>query len=82
MKVSATELRQNLYRIVDHVLETGEAVEILRKGKVVRLVADSVPGIWDRLEVREAVVGDPEDIVSIDWSREWSGGGELDDPLP
>ncbi len=82
MKVSATELRQNLYKIVDHVLETGETVEILRKGNIVRLVADSAPSIWDRLEVREAVVGDPEGIVSIDWSATWRGEGELDDPLP
>ena len=82
MRISATELRQNLYRIIDRVLETGEAVEIVRKGGTVRLIADRLPGMWDLLEVQEAVVGDPEDIVSIDWSTRWRGAEELNDSLP
>lgn len=31
-QVSATALRQNLYRILDEILATGESVEIVRKG--------------------------------------------------
>jgi len=31
MKLSASSLRQNIYRILDEVLETGVAVEIERR---------------------------------------------------
>ena len=57
MKVSATELRQNLYRIIDAVLETGESVEIARKGGSVRIVPDKKVTIWDRLEVHDVIRG-------------------------
>ena len=78
MKLTATELRQNLYRVLDSVLETGEEVQIARKGRVLRIVAESAPSIWDRLEPHAIVKGDPEDLVSMDWSEYWSG----DDSLP
>lgn len=71
MKVNATELRQNLYHIIDTVLETGESVEIVRKGRIARIVADRRPSVWDRLEVHELIPGNPEDVVHVDWSREW-----------
>jgi len=38
MKLTATELRQNLYKILDHALETGETVEIRRNRGVAALV--------------------------------------------
>jgi prevent-host-death family protein len=74
MKVTATELRQNLYRIIDTVLETGEPVEITRKGGTVRIVADRKTSIWDRLEVHDVVVGD----VEQSWAGIWDGEPELD----
>ena len=75
MKVSPTELRQNLYRIIDSALETGEVVEIVRKGRTVRLVPDRKADIWERLERHDAVVGDPAELVHTDWSTEWNPDG-------
>ncbi|TVQ27689.1 MAG: type II toxin-antitoxin system Phd/YefM family antitoxin [Spirochaetaceae bacterium] len=71
MKISPTELRQNLYRIIDTAIETGEVVEIVRNGRIVRLIPESRASIWDRLEVHEVISGDPEDLVHNDWSSEW-----------
>jgi PHD/YefM family antitoxin component YafN of YafNO toxin-antitoxin module len=36
-RVTASHLRQNIYRILDEVIETGQPVEIERKGSVVRI---------------------------------------------
>jgi antitoxin (DNA-binding transcriptional repressor) of toxin-antitoxin stability system len=73
MAITASKLRENVYRILDEVLETGEPVEIDRKGRTLRIVADGPPGSrlarvkpWPDL-----IVGDPEDLVHIDWSGEW-----------
>jgi len=71
MAITATRLRQNLYRILDDVLEKGVPVEIERKGEKLKIVPEKPVSKWDRLEAHDAINGDPEDIVHIDWSGEW-----------
>jgi prevent-host-death family protein len=71
--ISATKLRQNLYNILDSVVDTGVPVEIERKGRLLRIVAEQPGTKWDRLTAHQVVVGDPDDLVHIDWSSEWHG---------
>ena len=78
MTVSASELRQNVYRLLDQVLTTGEPLEIKRKGRTLRIVPDAPPNRLQRLRPRpDAIVGDPEDLVSIDWSDTWDENRSL-----
>ncbi|MBV8085119.1 MAG: type II toxin-antitoxin system Phd/YefM family antitoxin [Chloroflexi bacterium] len=72
MGVTASELRQNIYRLLDQVLETGVPLEIERNGRRLRVVpADTRPKL-DRLRPHpEAISGDPDDLVHLDWSKEW-----------
>lgn len=73
MSVTTSQLRQNIYRLIDEVLETGQPLEIERKGRIVRLVPDTSGSRLDRIQGNpDAIVGDPEDLVSIDWSSEWN----------
>ena len=37
--ITASSLRQNIYTILDEVLETGVPVEIERKGQILRIVS-------------------------------------------
>ena len=78
MKVSTTELRQNLYRIIDSVLETGEPVEVVRKGRAVRIVPDTRSSIWDRLEVHDVIVGE----IEGPWQDIWDGEPEVGPVTP
>lgn len=39
MPLTASKLRENIYRVLDQVLETGEPVEIERNGRRLRIVA-------------------------------------------
>jgi antitoxin (DNA-binding transcriptional repressor) of toxin-antitoxin stability system len=71
VKVTASKLRENIYGILDQVLETGTPVEVIRKGKVLRIVPEQKPDKLSRLKKRDYLVGDPEDIVHMDWSSEW-----------
>lgn len=72
MVMTASKLRENIYRVLDQVLETGEPVEIERNGRRLRIVADEPARRLDRLVRRpETVVGDSEDFVRLDWSSEW-----------
>ncbi len=79
-QVTPSQLRADVYRLVDEVLETGIPLQINRHGRRLLLVADEPVG--DRLSRihtdPDLIVGDPEDLVHMDWSGEWSGGADLD----
>ena len=72
MKVTASKLRQDVYSILDEVLETGVPVEITRKGRVLRIVPEVKPSKLARLKKRACLAGDPESIVHMNWLKEWS----------
>ncbi len=70
MTYSATELRQNIYRILDEVLESGTPVEVKRHGKLLR-IAPVEDNLWSRLERRDTIRCDPDELVHLDWSEAW-----------
>lgn len=72
MKITASELRANLYRLLDRVAETGESIEIERDGRLVRIVAVPAPRKLGRLVRRDVIVGDPDELIHMDWSNEWT----------
>lgn len=71
MPITASQLRQDVYHILDEVLETGAPIEISRRGRIIRLVPDVPTSKLDRLVRREVVEGDPRDLAAMDWSSEW-----------
>lgn len=73
MTLTATEFRAKLYRVLDQVLETGEPVDIERKGKILQIVpAVSAPKM-ERLVRRESFLhGDPDSFIHLDWSDLWN----------
>jgi prevent-host-death family protein len=72
MSITATALRQNVYQILDEVIETGKPIEVVRKGAVVRLVPQKKVSKLSRLKRRNLYIGDPDEIIGMDWSKEWS----------
>ena len=73
MRVTASKLRENIYRILDEAIATGVPVEVIRKGKVLKIVPDKPVSKLDRLRKRKNVfVGNVEDIIGMDWSKEWT----------
>jgi antitoxin (DNA-binding transcriptional repressor) of toxin-antitoxin stability system len=72
MRVTPTQLRQNLYRILDRVLRTGTPVEIDRDGEILKIVPAERPRRLDNLTPHPGeILVDPEELVEIDWSSEW-----------
>ena len=71
MPYTASELRQNVYRILDRILETGVPAEVVRKGKSLRIVPAEPRSKLDNLIRRPLLTCEPESIVHIDWSQEW-----------
>ena len=71
MATSVSALRQNIYKLLDGVLETGEPLVIERKGHRLRVVLEDTPSKLSRLVRHECIVGEAEDLVRVDWSGEW-----------
>ena len=72
MKITASKLRENIYSILDQALETGVPVEVIRKGKTLKIIPEVKPDKLSRLKKRNCIVGDPDDIVHMDWLSEWT----------
>jgi hypothetical protein len=74
MALTASELRRNIYRILDRILATGVAVEVKRGRRKLKVVPadESNGGKLARLKPRPQVLQcDPDELVHLDWSREW-----------
>jgi prevent-host-death family protein len=71
MELTASKLRENVYRILDEVLETGEPVVIRRRGKLLRIVPGEPRRRLQLTSRPEFMRCDPEDLVHVDWSSEW-----------
>jgi len=72
MKVTATKLRQDLYRILDRIAATGETVEIARGDKVLKIAVASPRGKMNRLVSRKRYLkGNPDEIIHLDWADPW-----------
>lgn len=76
--ISASQLRQDIYRLLDEVLETGEPLEIERAGR--RLLVVPAPAdlrVTSRARLAglrphpDAVAGDPADLVDVGWADAW-----------
>jgi PHD/YefM family antitoxin component YafN of YafNO toxin-antitoxin module len=70
--VTASKLRQDVYRLLDEVLETGEPLIIERRKQLLRIVPDRKPeSRLEKLKRHDTLNVQPGEIVSIDWSSEW-----------
>ena len=71
MILTISALRQNIYKLLDKVLETGVPIEINRKGKILKIVPPEDRDKLSNLKKRNILNCDPEELVHIDWSSEW-----------
>lgn len=70
-KLTPAQLRKELYRVLDEILESGEGVEVERPGGKVLLVPQFENKL-DRLKKRTVVVGDSSNIDEISWEHTWN----------
>ena len=80
MKVTSTEFRKHMFQLVERVLQ-GELVEIMHKGRLVRLVPEERPTKMSRLVQRDTINGTPEDLelaqqelddeMRTAWTKKW-----------
>jgi antitoxin (DNA-binding transcriptional repressor) of toxin-antitoxin stability system len=79
MSITASALRQDVYRLLDRVLQTGVPLEIERHGRTLRIVADPPSDKLDRLVPHPGfVLGRLDALAEAGWESAWDGEPELD----
>ena len=72
MSITVSKLRQDIFKIVDEVIDSGNPVEVLRKGQIVRLVPEKKSKL-KHIKKRKYSDEPLEAFDHIDWSKEWRG---------
>ena len=72
MALTASQLRANIFKLLDQVIETGNPLEIERKGSRLTIVPVRQGSRLESLTQRPNFIkGDPDELIHIDWSEEW-----------
>lgn len=66
--ITATELRGNIYTLLEEVLSTGVPLEVKKGGKKLRITPVESVDKFKNLTYRPEVIrGNPEDLVHMEW---------------
>ena len=69
--ITVTELRGNIYKLLDEVLNTGIPIEINKGGKKLRIVpVGKVNKLQNLVSRPNMIKGNPNDLVDISWEKE------------
>jgi prevent-host-death family protein len=69
--ITITELRGNIYKLLDEVLNTGIPIEINKGGKKLRIMpVKKIDKLQNLVSRPNVIKGNPEDLVEISWEKE------------
>ena len=70
--LTATELRRDIYRVLDQVLESGIAREVVRKGrKLLIMPAEPKRRRLEDLPKRRVLACSFDELVATSWDKAW-----------
>jgi hypothetical protein len=69
--ITPSELRQNLYNLLDQVILTGKPIEIKRGNKVLKISVELPKAKLDNLKTRDVLNCEPDEIINNNWEKEW-----------
>lgn len=73
--LTASQLRADVYNVLDRVLDTGEPATILRNGRTLHIVAERTRHWLDELPDRSHLYTQPvDDLHELPTPFTWSGG--------
>ena len=72
MPITTSKLRSDIYNLLDQVLTTGKPREVELKGRQLVILPAERVGKLARLAPHDCLTCDPQDLVHVDWSGEWS----------
>ncbi len=70
--LTPSKLRENIYKYLDEVALKGKTILVERKGVIIKIVPPEKKSKLSKFKRRNAIQGDPEDLVNISWEKEWN----------
>ncbi len=72
IRLTATRLRSELFSTLDHVVSTGESVEVQRPNGLIRIVCDNSTRRLAALQPHPHTInGDADELASLSWEQTW-----------
>lgn len=69
--ITPTQLRTNIYNLLDEVLKTGLPLEIKKGDKKLRIIpVDKIDKLKNLISRPDSIQGNPDDLVEISWVDE------------
>lgn len=66
--ITVTELRRNIYNLLEEVLTTGVPLEVDKGGRKLRIApVEPVDKFADMVFQPDVINGNPEDLIHIEW---------------
>jgi hypothetical protein len=69
--ITPSELRKDLYNLLDQVILTGKPIEVKRRDKVVKIMVEPSKLKLNNLKRREVFNCEPDEIIHNNWEKEW-----------
>ena len=63
--ISLTALRNNIFKIVDGIIKSGNPVEIERNGHRLKIVLEKQKSKLENLIQHDCIVGDPDELIDL-----------------
>jgi len=69
--ITPSELRQNLYNLLDQVIHTGKPIKIKRGNNILKIIVEQPKSKLDNLIKRDVLNCAPDEIINNNWEQEW-----------
>jgi len=78
MAITASALRQNIFKLLEHISQTGEPLVVTHKGhRLTILSQEKSSDKFSRLAKHSTIQGEAQELADLDMSGTWSGGSDL-----
>ena len=71
MTVTPTKLRENLFKLLDEVIATGEVLDVKRNGHILHIVPERKGSRLEKIIAKKITNASDEELINTDWEDEW-----------
>ena len=71
MTITPSKLRENLYNILDTVIETKEPLEVKRNGQILMIVPEHTKSRLKAIQPKKITSCSDDELITTSWEGEW-----------
>ena len=68
--VTPSALRRDIYNMLDRVLESGDILEVKRKGEILKIIPPKRVSKLSKIKAMNILACDANDIITNSWEKE------------